>query len=134
MAADAQNIGFAIPINEAKGIIESAKTGGKVSRAYLGVQYVMLSEGVAEELGISQTQGAYVSADPGSVISGSPAEKAGIKAGDVVTRVGSTTLNEKTSLASAIGRLKAGETVELTIIRDGKEQKVSVTLTEAPAS
>lgn len=134
VAADAQNIGFAIPINETKVIIESVKSTGKVSRPYIGVQYVMVTADMAKELKLNVSNGAYIPSEAGSVVSGSPAAKAGVKAGDVITKVNATELNSSTSLASAVGRSKVGDTVELTIIRGGKEQKIKVTLAEAPAS
>ena len=134
IAADAQNIGFAIPINEAKGIIDTVKSTGKVTRAYLGVQYVMLTADSAKELNLSVSQGAYISTDSGSVVAGSPAEKAGLKAGDVITSVGTVKLTDSVSLASAVGRNKVGSTVELTVLRSGKELKLNVTLSEAPAN
>lgn len=134
IAADAQNIGFAIPINEAKGIIETVKTTGKLTRAYLGVQYVMLTADSAKELKLSVSQGAYISTDPGSVVSGSPADKAGLKGGDVITKVGKIALTDSVSLASAVGRSKVGDTVELTVLRSDKEQKIKVTLSEAPVN
>ena len=134
IAADAQNIGFAIPINEAKGIIETVKSTGKLTRPFLGVQYVMLTAASAKELNLPVTKGAYVSTDSGSIVSGSPAEKAGLKAGDVITRVGSIDLTDSISLASAVGRSKAGDTVALTVLRSGKELKLKATLVEAPVS
>lgn len=134
VAADAENIGFAIPINEAKGIIESVKTTGKVARPYLGVHYVMLNEELKEQFNLTVSDGAYITTEGDSIVSGSPAEKAGLKPGDVITKIGNFTLNEKTSLASAVGRYKANETVELTVIREGKEMKIKATLAEAPNS
>jgi len=134
VAADAENIGFSIPINEAKGIISSVKITGKISRPYIGVQYTMLTPDVAKQLDISVQQGAYVSTQPGSVVTGSPAEKAGLAAGDVITAINGKQLDEKTSLTSAVGKFKVGDTIELTVIRGGKEQKFNVTLAEAPSS
>ena len=134
IAADAQNIGFAIPINEAKGVVESAKASGTVSRPYIGVKYNSLTSEIAKQLNISITKGAYISTDPGSVVSGSPADKAGLRGGDVITKVNNTELSSSTSLTSAVGRLKVGESVTLTVIRDGKTQQIKVTLAEAPTS
>lgn len=134
VAADAENIGFSIPINEAKGIIESVKTSGKVVRPYIGVRYIMLTADSAKELNISTQKGAYVSTEAGSIVAGSPAEKAGLKSGDVIIKVNNIELSETVSLASAVGRHKVGDTVNITIIRDGKEQKIAVTLAEAPAN
>lgn len=132
VAADAENIGFSIPINEAKGIVDSVKTTGKISRPYIGVQYVMLTADTAKELNLSVQEGAYISKNDGSVVSGSPAQKAGLLAGDVITSVNKVELNGTTSLSSAVGKFKVGDTVELTVLRDGKQQKINVTLAEAP--
>lgn len=134
VAADAENIGFAIPVNEAKGIIDSVKTTGKLTRPFVGIQYIMLTPDLAEEQNLPVQKGALISAEADSVVAGSPAAKAGLKAGDIITNVNTVTLSDSISLASAIGRFKVGDTVELTIIRDGKEQKVTVTLEQAPAN
>lgn len=134
VAADAENIGFSIPVNEAKGIIESVKTTGKISRPYVGVRYSMLTPDIAKELNLSVQKGAFIAKEEGSIVAGSPAQKAGLQSGDVITRVNDITLSETSSLTSVVGRFKVGETVELTVIRDGKEQKIKVTLAEAPVS
>ncbi len=134
VAADAENIGFSIPINEAKGIIESVKTTGKLTRPFVGVQYVMLDADTAAQLGVSVKKGAYISKDAGSIVSGSPAEKAGLKAGDIIVAINTVQLSETTSLASAVGRFKVGETVSVTIVRDSKEQKIKLTLVAAPTN
>lgn len=129
VAADAQGIGFAIPINDAKGLIDSVLASGKVTRPYIGVRYVMLSASVAKELGTSQTSGAYVG--PGNdqaVASGSPADKAGLKKGDIITKVNDISLGENSSLATAVAQFKPGDTVTLTILRSGKEQQIKVRL------
>lgn len=134
VAADAENIGFAIPINEAKGVITSVQSTGKLSRPYIGVRYVTLTAALAAQLDLSVKQGAYISTEAASVIAGGPADKAGIKSGDVITKVGSIELSETVSLASALGRLKVGDEVEMTLVRAGKERTVKVTLVEAPAN
>mgnify|MGYP000884197133 FL=1 len=134
IAQDAENIGFAIPINEAKGIIESVKTSGKLSRPYIGVKYSSLNTSIAKQLNISVTKGAYIDTDSGSVVSGSPAEKAGLKGGDVITKVNDITLSDTISLTSAVGRFKVGDDVTLTVVRDGKTIELKVKLVEAPSS
>lgn len=134
VAADAQNIGFAIPVNEAKGIVTSAKTTGKLTRPYIGVQYVMLNAESAKQLGVSVQKGAYISKDAGSVVAGSPAEKGGVKPGDIITAVNSVELSEANSLVSVVGRFKVGDIVELSVLRDGKTIEVKVTLAEAPTT
>lgn len=132
VAADAQNIGFAIPINEAKSIIASVQSTGKVQRPFLGVQFVMLTEAVAKQLKLSVSEGAYIGTSSGTVVSGGPAEKAGVKPGDVITKLNDINLTTTRPLTSAISRFAVDETVTLTIIRDGKEQRLQAVLTAAP--
>jgi len=134
VASDAQNIGFAIPINEARGIIASVQTTGKLSRPYIGVRYITLSVDTAKQLNVSVQQGAYVSTDAGSVVAGSPADKAGIKPGDVITKVENIEVNERNVLTSIVGRYKVGDTVSVTLIRDGKERVIKLGLAEAPTN
>lgn len=129
VASNAQGIGFAIPINDAKGLIESVLTTGKVTRPYIGVRYVMLSESVARDLGTKQTKGAYVGPGTGeAVVSGSPADKAGLKKGDIITKVDGKELNDGNSLATEISQHRVGDTVTLTVLRGGKEQQIKLTL------
>jgi serine protease Do len=134
VAADAQNIGFAIPINEAKGIIASVQETGRLTRPYMGVRYIMLTPDIAAELEVSVKQGAYISRDADAIVSGGPADKAGVESGDIITKVNTVVLSDSVSLASAVGRFKVGETVQVTVIRDGKEKQLSVTLSENPAN
>lgn len=132
LAADAQNIGFAIPINEAKGIIQSAKETGKVVRPYLGVRYTMLTPDIAKELNLSVQRGAHIGTKSDSIVSDGPADRAGVKAGDVITKVNDLVLSDTISLASAVGRFGVGDEVDLTLLRDGREQQVTVKLGQMP--
>lgn len=134
IAADAENVGFAIPINETKGIINGVKANGKVSRPYIGVVYTSLTPDVAKQLNISTTKGAYINTDEGSILSGSPAEKSGLREGDIITKVNNVELSTTTSLTSAVGRFKVGDTITLTVIRAGKSTNIKITLAEAPAN
>lgn len=136
VAGQAQNIGFAIPINEAKSLIESVKNNGRIVRAYLGVRYVALDRQIASENNLPVSDGAWV--QPGDVqtpgvVVGSPAEKAGVKDGDIITKVGNDAINATHSLQSLIGRHKVGDQVKLTVMRDGKSQTLEVKLEAAPA-
>lgn len=132
-----QNIGFAIPINEAKPLIASVKTKGRIVRAYLGVRYTVIDKQVAAANNLPVDNGAWVQADgdmaPG-VVTGSPAEKAGMKEGDIITKIGNDKIDSTHSLQSLIGKHKSGDKVKVTFVRDGKEQSVEVTLEDAPAS
>ena len=123
VAAGGQNIGFAIPINVIKEAIESFNKTGKFERPFVGIRYRMISRDVA--LMNDVPQGAYVV----EVITNSPADKAGIKAGDIVTKFNNQSLkDENVDLAKLISQRKAGEKVTLTIWRDGKEMEKDVIL------
>jgi serine protease Do len=135
IAGNAQNIGFAIPINEAKSLIASVKTDGKITRAYLGVRYVPITSDFASRNNLNVTSGAYVIGDQQNlaVLPNSPAAKAGVQSGDIITKINNDAITQTNSLTTLISKYKVGDTVSLTIIRNGKEQKVDVKLEEAPA-
>ncbi len=137
IAGDAQSIGFAIPMNDVIGLINSVKQTGKLQRPYMGVVYIPLTSDLAKQYGLSVTRGAYVApanvtgTDP--IVAGSPAEKAGLKSGDIITKLNDTTIDQSNSLSGLINKHKVGDKVTLTILRDGKESKVTVTLDAAPS-
>lgn len=129
VAQNAQSIGFSIPINSAKGIIKNLEKTGKVERAYLGVNYITITPEVAKKYGLSVKKGAYVYSSSGSaVVGGSPADKAGIKNKDIVTKVGDIEVGQQGSLGSLISEYGTGESVSLTILRSGKQMTVTVKL------
>lgn len=131
----AENIGFAIPIDDVKGLIASVLETGNVQRPYLGVRYVQVTDDYAYEYNLSVKRGAYiVPAQPGqpSILQNSPAAKAGLKEKDIITKVAGETIDERRSLVSLVGRHKVGEEITLTVVRDGKEQEVKVKLEAAP--
>ena len=137
VSQDAQGIGFAIPIDYARGLIKSVLNTGKLQRAYLGVRYITITPEVAKRYDLAQKAGAYVinedSADGLSgpaVVRGSPADKAGIQSGDIITKVNSATLSDSVLLGAELSNYSVGDTIKLTIIRDGKEKIVSVKLDE----
>lgn len=134
VAGSAQNIGFAIPINDLNGLIKSVESSGKLVRPYLGVRYVSLTDDIATQLGVSTKRGAYITSGNGqpAIVSGSPADKAGLKEKDIITKVNGTPVDENHSLTSLLGTHSVGDTVSLTIVRDGKEQTVNVKLEAAP--
>jgi serine protease Do len=140
IAGDAQNVGFAIPINDVKGLINSVLKEGKLLRPYLGVRYVSLTPDVATQLNLSVTSGAYV-APPSSngdgqpsIIQDSPAQKAGLQEKDIITKVNNTPISSTNSLTALLGRYSVGDKVTLTVLRDGKTITLSATLAAAPTS
>ena len=129
IAADAQGIGFAIPINAAKGMIRGVIANGKVEKAYLGVQYVAITPDVRTQYKLSVDQGALVRSGSGSAVeSNGPADKAGIKDGDIITKVNEKSVGNQGGLGSLVAEFMPGEKITLTIIRDGKEQQKTLTL------
>jgi serine protease Do len=129
IAADAQSIGFAIPISATKGLLSHVIKTGKVERAYLGVQYVSITPAVKEEFNLSTDKGDYITSERGnSVQPGGPADKAGIKDGDIITAVNGDKVGEVASVATLISEYEPGQKVDLTIVRDGKELNVTATL------
>jgi len=131
----AQNIGFAIPINDVKPLLSSVKSTGKITRAYLGVRYVALDSDTATANNLPLSVGAWVQAadaqDPG-VVPGSPADKAGVQEGDVITKVNGDKVDATHSLQSLVGKYKPGEAVKLSVYRGGKTITLTATLQTAP--
>lgn len=133
IAGDAQNIGFAIPINEAVPLIDSVKATGKISRPFLGVRYIPITKDFAARNNLSVDEGAYVtgSGQDLAVIPASPAAKAGLREGDIITKVGSDKIDKNHSLTALVAKHKIGVSVTITFLRDGKQQTASATLEEA---
>ncbi|TSC53460.1 MAG: Uncharacterized protein LiPW31_372 [Microgenomates group bacterium LiPW_31] len=125
VSLEGQNIGFALPINIVKDSIENFNKTGQFSRPFLGVRYQMISKEAA--ILNEVPEGAYVV----EIVSGSPAEKARIKTGDILTHMDGKRISEaEGGLAKIISSKKVGDSVELTIWRNGEEIKVKTTLTE----
>ncbi|CAN5622550.1 trypsin-like peptidase domain-containing protein [soil metagenome] len=131
----AEGIGFAIPIDDIKGLIAGVLETGELQRPYLGVRFVMLNEEYAYGVNLDRTSGAYLA--PGNarqptVLPDSPADKAGLQEKDIIIEVDGEEVNTDTSLTSLIARNKVGDTLSLTIIRGGEEQSIDVTLERLP--
>lgn len=132
IAEGAQTVGFAIPINNVKGLVSSVESKGKIERPYLGVRYVLLTDDIAKQFDLSVTRGAYIPKTADSVVADGPADKAGLQGGDVLTKVDGKAIDEKTSLVYILGKKNAGDTVKLTVLRDGKTTELSAKLGSAP--
>lgn len=133
----AENIGFAIPISDIQGLIKSVLETGELKRAYLGIRYVSLTDDYAYEYNLNTKRGAYILPSKNgvsSILENSPASKAGLKEKDIITKVNDTSIDEKNSLTSVLGRLTVGEKVTLTVVRDGQEMKIDATLEAAPTN
>ncbi len=119
-----EGYGFAIPINLAKKVLNDIEKFGKVKRGFVGVQFVALDPDQAERLNIKTTNGLYVN----ELVQGGGAQQAGIKKGDIITKVDGNTVYESSDLQEKVGRLQPGDKVNLTVLRDGSEKTFAVTL------
>ena len=130
VAANAQGIGFAIPINATKGALKQVLAGKGVERSYLGLRYVTLTPDVARQYNVSVTQGAYIIGAEGSpgVLPGSPADKAGLREKDIIKKVNNMTVGPQGGVSSLIGEYAPGDTVSLLVLRDGRELTLKATL------
>jgi serine protease Do len=129
---NAQGIGFALPINATKGLQKGVLETGKLRRAYIGIQYITLTPEVARELKLGIKYGAYVGTNGGGrgVVQGSPAARAGIRNGDIITNVNGTAIDQRNSLATLLAQYVPGDKVTLTLLRGGRAIKVDLTLAE----
>lgn len=133
-----QSLSFAIPVNAVKRAVESVKKTGKIVRPWLGVRYRMIDEAYAKLERLPVTQGAHVSpgitAQDVSVVPNSPADKAGIKEGDIITKMDDQPLSEEQSLALLLSRREPGDLVRVTVLRGGQERIIEVRLDERTSS
>ncbi|MCK0152768.1 DegQ family serine endoprotease [Alcanivorax sp. S6407] len=117
-------VSFAIPIDMAMDVVSQIKEHGKVSRGWLGVLIQEVDRDLAESFGLDQPRGALVS----QVLKGSPAEEAGVQPGDIITRFNDEPIYRSSELPRWVGLVKPGEDAELTVVRDGDKQTLTVTI------
>jgi serine protease Do len=121
-------IGFDIPADTAKQVIAQLKEHGSVTRGWLGVQIQPVTAGIADSLGLKKAEGAIVD----SAQSGSPAAKAGLESGDIITAVNGTQVKDARDLARIIAMIAPDSTVKLDVMHQGEAKTVSVTLDKMP--
>jgi len=121
-------IGFAIPANLANSVMESIVQHGKVIRGWLGVSIQDLTPDIAKHFDVKETHGSLVT----SIVNDSPAEKAGIKRGDLIVKVDGKSVENSTSLRNMIANVAPGTSVSITVIREGREKTMNVALGEFP--
>jgi len=119
-------IGFATPINSAKDIIPELKSKGKVTRGWLGVSIQNVTPDIASSLGLERSRGALVA----DVLKEGPAERAGLKVGDVIVEFDGTEIKDSSDLPAIVARTRPGKQVSVKVLRDKKETNVPVTITE----
>ena len=124
-----QGVGFAIPSSMARNVTDQIIRSGKVSRAFLGVMIQPITADLAKAFKLSKSEGALIA----DVNPGSPAERAGLKPGDVVTKVDDHAVADSRTLRLTIGEMSPGKVVQMAVVRDGIERQYSVTLGEQPS-
>ncbi len=126
IVAQGQGIGFAIPISMAKTILPDLKAKGKVTRGWLGISVQDITEDIAKNMKTKDRNGALIS----DVFKGDPADKAGLKSGDIITEINGKKVKDTHELLMMIAAFRVGETVKIKILRDGQEKEVSLAVAE----
>jgi len=123
-----QGIGFAVPINMARNVLERLVSGGSLARGYLGISPQDINADLAKQFGLADQSGALV----GDVVAGTPAAKSGIRPGDVIIAINGKPITDANSLKLTVSQFAPGTSVAVKIIRNGFGKTVNVTLTELP--
>lgn len=136
VAQGAENVGFAIPVNQIRRIVEDVRETGKISTPFVGVRYAMIDEEIQKANSLPYAYGAIVVRGERvtdlAVVPGSPADQAGIVENDIILEIGGTKLDTDHPLGNVLSRYRAGDEVEFRIWHKGEEKTVRVTLKERP--
>jgi serine protease Do len=140
LASSANGIGFAIPINIARPITQQALAGKPLARPYIGVRYQPINVALQEQLKLPVSAGALIdvsgtgsTSDP-AVVPGGPADKAGVKQGDIITSIDGRKVDQDHSLDAIVSQFSPGQTVTLDILRNGQSQDIHLTLGTRPGN
>lgn len=123
-----QGVSFAIPIDVAMEVVEQLKTSGKVARGWLGVLIQEVTPELAQSFNLDRPRGALI----GQVMADGPAQKAGVKTGDIIVTFNNQPVRHSSDLPLMVGRTRPGVSAPLTVIRDGKEQTLTVQIEQLP--
>jgi serine protease Do len=123
-----QGLSFAVPIDVAMEVIDQLKTGGKVSRGWLGVMIQEVTPELAQSFNLDKPRGALV----GQVLPDSPAQAAGVQVGDIIIAFNDQPVQQSSELPPLVGRTRPGSSAPMQVIRDGKEQTLTIQLEELP--
>jgi S1-C subfamily serine protease len=137
VATDSSGIGFAIPIDIARPIMDQAKAGEQLSRPWIGIRFESIDQKVKKERSLTVDNGALVTAGSGSgtaIQADSPAAKAGLKDGDIITAINGITIDGEHPLDALLVRFAPNDTISLDVLRDGATIKLSVTLGVRPGN
>ena len=123
-----QGIGFAVPVNLARQVMDAIVTHGSVTRSYLGVSVQDVTPGIAKAIGLNSPSGALV----GEVTPNSPAQKIGLQSGDVITEINGTSIAESNQLKMTVSMMNAGQTAKLKVFRNGQTNDYTATVSAMP--
>lgn len=126
--AGGQGIGFAIPVNMAKNVVSQLRSGGKVVRGWIGVYVQQVTPEIAESLELNDDEGALVA----DVTKDGPADKAGVKRGDIIVELNGNKIDEMPDLPKLVASYSPGTKTKMIVLRDGKEKELNVKLGELP--
>ena len=136
VAQGSQSIGFALPINSVKGVIESVKATGKIVRPYMGIRFIPVTEAMKEKNKLAVDYGILVrrgeGADELAVMPGSPADKAGIVENDIILELDGKKIDQDASFSLLVRNKKVGDVVHLKVLHAGVEKEITLTLEAAP--
>jgi serine protease Do len=134
IASGAQNIGFAIPINEVKSVVDSVREFGKIVRPWLGVRYVQINKTIKDENTLTVDYGALIlrgeKISDLAIVPGSPADKAGLLENDIILEINGIKIDDKNPLTRTIAKFKPNDEITLRVLSKGNEKEVKVKLEE----
>jgi len=137
MVFGAENIGFALPINNAKKDLEEVKKYGRVREPFLGVRYIPITRKLKEKFNLPIDFGVLIISEPGAqlgvgeaVVPGSPAEKAGLRESDIILEIGNKKITLKQTVADILQKFEIGDEIDLKILRENKERIIKLILAE----
>jgi serine protease Do len=134
IASGAQNIGFAIPINEVRSVVDSVREFGKIVRPWLGVRYIQINKTIKDENTLTVDYGALIlrgeKISDLAIVHGSPADKAGLLENDIILKINEIKVDDKNPLARAISKFKPNDEITLKVLSKGKEKEMKVKLEE----
>jgi len=129
----AEGIGFAIPVNVARSAIESYRRNGKIIRPFIGIRYYSITKQYAAENKLPVENGALITSGQvgvPAIVVGSPAAKAGLQENDIITAINNEEVNQDHALSLLIQQYQPGDQIQITYLRDGKENKIKLKLVE----
>lgn len=130
VAENAQGIGFALPINEAKKAVNGVKTQGKIVYPFIGISYISITETIQKNNNLPVSEGAWIKPQASAIVKDSPAEKAGLKEGDIITEINGEKITSKNVLGDVIQKYNVGDTINLKVLRDNNTVTIPVVLEE----